>query len=155
MNTAIQNPLNTKLVNGWTLLVHDCLKVQVQKLQKTVEKSIKHSGTISSNSNVKLLQAITTLMLEIIPADPSHEKFRQGNTLGREYSHWRRAKIGRRFRLFFRYDSSSKIIIYAWINDNTTLRSAGSDSDPYKVFQKMLKRGNPPNNWQDLLEETK
>lgn len=41
------------------------------------------------------------------------------------------AKIGRRFRLFFRYDSRAKIIVFAWVNDEQTLRSAGSKSDPF------------------------
>jgi len=37
-----------------------------------------------------------------------------------------------------------KIIIFSWVNDEKTLRSAGSAKDPYAVFQKMLERGNPP-----------
>ncbi|WP_456298299.1 type II toxin-antitoxin system YhaV family toxin [Acidithiobacillus ferrivorans] len=60
--------------------------------------------------------------------------YRQGNTMGQDYRHWRRAKIGRRFRLFFRYDSRTQIIVYAWVNDGQTMRSAGSKSDPYAVL---------------------
>ena len=30
-----------------------------------------------------------------------------------------------RFRLFFRFDSASKVIIYAWVNDENTLRKVG------------------------------
>jgi toxin YhaV len=71
--------------------------------------------------------------------------------MGMAYRHWRRAKIGRRFRLFFRYDSKAKVIVFAWVNDAHTLRSAGSSSDPYAVFQKMLDRGNPPDDWAALL----
>lgn len=66
-----------------------------------------------------------------------------------------RAKIGRRFRLFFRYDSRSKVIIYAWVNDENTLRSAGSKSDPYAVFEKMPGRGNPPDDWDALITATR
>ncbi len=75
--------------------------------------------------------------MEAVPADPGRDEFRQGNTLGTAYRHWRRAKIGRRFRLFFRYDSRSKVIVYAGVNDENTLRSAGSKSDPYAVLEKM------------------
>jgi len=71
--------------------------------------------------------------------------------MGHAFRHWRRAKIGRRFRLFFRFDSKTKIIIFAWVNDENTLRSAGSKSDPYAVFQKMLQRGHPPDDWNALL----
>ena len=75
--------------------------------------------------------------------------------MGPEFRHWRRAKIGRRFRLFFRYDSRSKVIVYAWVNDENTLRSSGSKSDPYAVFLKMLERGNPPDTWDLLLRQSK
>jgi toxin YhaV len=63
----------------------------------------------------------------------------------------RPAKIGRRFRLFFRYDSRAKVIVYAWVNDQQTLRSAGSKADPYLVFERMLGRGNPPDDWAALV----
>ena len=48
-------------------------------------------------------------------------------------------------------DSTAKIIIFAWVNDDRTLRSSGSRSDPYAVFQKMLQRGHPPDDWDALL----
>ena len=48
-----------------------------------------------------------------------------GNTLGPEHRHWRRAKFLGRFRLFFRYSSKDRVIIYAWVNDQNTLLKAG------------------------------
>jgi len=48
------------------------------------------------------------------------------------------------FVFFFRFDSKTWIIIFAWVNDENTLRSSGSKSDPYTVFQRMLERGHPP-----------
>ena len=104
-----------------------------------------------SNANVKLFRGLSQLMLETVPTDPARDEYRQGNTLGPAHRHWRRAKIGRRFRLFFRYDSKAKVIVYAWVNDETTLRSSGSKSDPYAVFEKMLGRGNPPDDWNALV----
>jgi toxin YhaV len=71
--------------------------------------------------------------------------------MGPAYRHWRRAKIGRRFRLFFRFDSRTRIIIYAWVNDENSLRSSGSKSDPYNVFQRMLELGRPPDDWTALV----
>ena len=61
---------------------------------------------------------------EVVPSDPNREEYRQGNTMGTDFRHWRRAKIGRRFRLFFRFDSKSRIIIFAWVNDENTLLAA-------------------------------
>jgi toxin YhaV len=98
-----------------------------------------------------LFRALTQLILEVVPSDPGRDEYRQGNTLGQDHRHWRIAKIGRRFRLFFRYDSRSKTIVFAWVNDEQTLRSSGSKSDPYAVFEKMLRRGNPPDNWKSLV----
>ena len=32
-----------------------------------------------------------------------------------------------------------------------TRRKAGARSDPYSVFSKLLRNGNPPDDWNDLL----
>ena len=96
--------------------------------------------------------ALSALMLDVVPCDPARDEYRQGNTSGPAHHHWRRAKIGRRFRLFFRYDSKAKVIVYAWVNDEQTLRSTGSKSDPDAVFEKMLGRGIPPDDWGALLQ---
>jgi toxin YhaV len=45
------------------------------------------------------------------------------------------------------------MIVYAWVNDATTLRKAGAHSDPYAVFTKRLQRGNPPDSWDVLVRE--
>ena len=100
-----------------------------------------------------MLAAIRKLVFEVIPVDPSRPEFRQGGTLGRERKHWFRAKFGNgRFRLFFRYSTAAKIIIFAWVNDSNTLRTYGSKSDAYAVFKSMLDKGNPPEDWDALLE---
>jgi len=138
--------------HGWTLLFHDCLIEQLQKLKSATNRATESDPEgFEGNANVKLFRALSHLILETIPEDPAREEYRQGNTMGTHYRHWRRAKIGRRFRLFFRYDSKAKLIIYAWVNDEQTLRSTGSKTDPYAMFQKMLKRGHPPNNWANLV----
>jgi toxin YhaV len=62
-------------------------------------------------------------MFVTIPTDPTQPEYRQGNTLGDDYKHWFRAKFGgQRFRLFFRFDTKAKVIIYAWVNDEDTKR---------------------------------
>jgi len=138
--------------HGWTLLFHDCLIDQLRKLHRAAQRAQRSDPAgFASNANVKLFQGLSHLMLEAIPQDPSRDEYRQGNTLGASYRHWRRARIGRRFRLFFRYDAKAKVIIYAWVNDRRTLRSKGSKSDPYSIFARMLARGNPPDDWTSLL----
>jgi len=134
--------------HGWTVLFHDCVVEQLQKLNAAARRAEQNDPQgFESNANVKLINASSHLMLEVVPSDPSRDEYRQGNTLGAAYHHWRRAKIGRRFRLFFRYDSKAKVIVFAWVNNEQTLRSTGSKSDPYAVFEKMLGLGNPPDDW--------
>ncbi|WP_459206807.1 type II toxin-antitoxin system YhaV family toxin [Pseudomonas sp. MLB6B] len=142
--------------HGWTLLFHEGVVAQLRKLQEAAARAEKNDPqSFESNANVKLFRALSQLILNVVPEDPARDDFRQGNTLGAAYRHWRRAKIGRRFRLFFRYDSKSRVIVYAWVNDENTLRSAGSKSDPYAVFEKMLGRGNPPDDWDALVAATR
>ncbi len=141
--------------HGWTLLFHDCLIDQLRKLHNAVQRARRNDPKgFASNANVKLFHALSRLMLEVIPQDPSRDAYRQGGTLGPRYRHWRRARIGRRFRLFFRYDVRAKVIVYAWVNDRSTLRSSASRSDPYTVFARMLTRGNPPDDWASLVTES-
>ncbi len=138
--------------NGWTLLFHECIVEQMRKLAAAVDRAkLQDPQGFESNANVRLFRALTQVMFEAVPGDPNRDEYRQGNTMGPAFRHWRRAKIAQRFRLFFRFDSQAKIIIFAWVNDESTLRSAGSATDPYAVFQKMLQRGNPPDDWSTLL----
>ena len=142
--------------HGWTLLFHECLAEQLRKLHNAVEKAkLKDPDGYESNANVQLFAALSKLIYDVVPSDPNRDEYRQGNTMGPAFRHWRRAKIGRRFRLFFRFDSKAKIIIFAWVNDENTLRQAGSRTDPYAVFQKMLGRGNPPDDWNALTEASR
>ncbi|WP_038029974.1 MULTISPECIES: type II toxin-antitoxin system YhaV family toxin [unclassified Thioalkalivibrio] len=141
--------------HGWVLLFHDCIAGQLKTLREAAERAQRNDPKgFERNANVKLYRAISRLIIEVIPSDPGRDEYRQGGTLGSAYRHWRRAKIGRRFRLFFRYDSKSKTIVFAWVNDEQTLRSAGSKSDPYAQFKKMLDRGNPPDTWSQLVESS-
>ena len=138
--------------HGWRLLFYTEFSRQRGRLKDAAERARRRDpGRAVSNSNVKLLRAVDRAILEVIPQDPSRPEYRQGSTLGRDYRHWRRAKIGRRFRLFFRYDAKAKVIVYAWNNDENTLRSSGSKTDPYAVFTRMLAQGNPPDDWASLI----
>lgn len=142
--------------HGWNLLFHECLSEQLKKLHAAAQRAqLQDPLGYQSNANVRLFAAISQLMFDTVPSDPNRAEYRQGNTMGTEFRHWRRAKIGRRFRLFFRFDSKIRIIIFAWVNDENTLRSSGSKNDPYTVFQQMLERGRPPDDWAALMAASK
>lgn len=139
-------------INGWTILAHPLFLDQLEKLTGTVEAlKAKKPDECQKNANTKLLAALNKLVFQTVPADPTATAYRQGATLGDAYKHWFRAKFGNgRFRLFFRYDSNAKVIIFAWVNDETTLRTYGAKTDAYKVFKGMLEDGNPPDDWSAL-----
>jgi len=143
-----------EVVNGWTLFAHPLFLDQVEELIQAVERERKKDpASYQSGANAKLLAAIHLLVWETIPSDPTRDHYRQGNTLGPEYKHWLRAKFGgQRFRLFFRYDSRARIVVYASVNDDETKRTYGSKKDAFAVFRKMLERGNPPDDWNALLK---
>lgn len=116
---------------AWILLFHDCIAQQLQTLHEASERAkLKDPEGYQSNANVKLFRALTHLIMDVVPTDPGRDEYRQGNTLGTEHRHWRRAKVGRRFGVFFRYDCASKTIVFAWVNDDQTLRSSGSNATP-------------------------
>lgn len=140
------------VVNGWALFAHPLFLDQVAELAEKVSalKAANPAGYRSKNAT-KRLAAINKLIFEEIPADPTDPKFRQGNTLGDEHRHWFRAKFFQQYRLFFRFHAESRVIIFAWVNDDTTLRAYDSRTDAYRVFKGMLEDGNPPGDWKALL----
>lgn len=142
--------------NEWSLLFHPLFEAQLEELIRKVEiLQDKVGEEYKKHNDTKRLAAIYRLITEVIPADPSDPKFRQGNTLGSDHRHWHRAKFFQQYRLFFRFDQAAKIIIYVWVNDDNTKRAYGSKSDAYRVFKKMLDSGNPPESWTDLLAAIK
>ena len=146
------SPFDTR--SGWRLYMYPAFKVVYDGLVAEVARlAAANPDDYAGHPKTKLLARINKIILDEIPADPGHKNYRQGKALGVEYKNWFRAKfLKNRFRLFFRYDSSAKAIIYCWINDENTLRKEGSRSDPYVVFKGMLESGRPPSDWADLAE---
>lgn len=144
------------IVNGWCLLVHSLFLNQYEDIIEKVEKIRAKDPLHYKEKNItKRLAAIQKLIFEKIPKDPTLSEYRQGSTLGDANKHWFRAKFFQQYRLFFRYHLESKIIVYAWVNDEDTKRAYGNKSDAYNVFRKMLNSGHPPNDWKELLKEAK
>lgn len=139
--------------NGWWLIFHPSFRDRLLALQEEVTDLERRAETgWEAGPKPKLLKRILDLILREIPANPDAPTYEQGNTLGADARGWRRAKFLDRFRLFFRFHSDSKIIVYAWVNDENTLRKNGSTTDPYAVFRSMLVAGDPPSNWKKLRD---
>jgi toxin YhaV len=142
------------VVNGWTIFAHTLFLAQFEALTRRVEvfKQKDPVGYTKKNAS-KRLAAITKLAFEVIPQDPARPEYRQGNTLGDDHKHWFRAKFFQQLRLFFRYHAPSKVIVFAWVNDDDTKRAYESSGDAYRMFRKMLESGHPPDDWNQLLAE--
>ncbi len=140
------------IVNGWSLYAYPLFDKQLTAIGEKVEAAGRTgSAAYKSHPTVKLLARTLKQTQEIIPADPSAPQFRQGNTLGKQNRQWFRAKFHLRYRLFFRFSTADKVIVYVWMNDGFTFRKSGSKTDPYAIFEAMLKAGDPPKSFEELL----
>jgi toxin YhaV len=138
--------------NGWRLYVHPLFAHQLERLTGQVEALRgKDPSGYKDHPATKLLATINRYMREAIPRDPGAAEFRQGNTLGADNRHWFRAKFHERYRLFYRFSSKEKVIVFAWVNGDGTLRKADSKTDPYAIFRGMLEAGDPPESMRELL----
>lgn len=143
-------------VNGWRIYMHPAFLDPLEALVNQVEqlRQADSAGYAKKNA-AKLQAAILHLIMEAIPADPGGKQFRQGNTLGGAYAHWRRAKFFQQYRLFFRYSEKERVIVLGWVNDDNTKRAYGSKHDAYRVFKKRLAAKNPPSDWDELLQSAR
>jgi toxin YhaV len=148
--------VSTKPATGtrWRLFAHPVFTLTFDALVDEVKRlSQSDPHGYKDHPKTKLLKRILDLIETEIPRDPGANEYSLGNTLGPAHRHWRRAKFLGRFRLFFRYSSKANVIIFAWMNDENTLRQAGGRNDPYSVFGGLLRRGRPPDDWDALMKE--
>jgi toxin YhaV len=142
------------VIHGWTVFAHPLFLAQIELLARQVEalKQKDPVGYVRKNAS-KRLAAINKLAFDVIPQDPTRPEYRQGGSLGDDHKHWFRAKFFQQYRLFFRYHAPSKLIVYAWVNDEDTQRAYESSDDAYRVFRRMLESGHPPDDWDQLKAE--
>jgi len=143
------------VIHGWTIFAHPLFLAKIGALAQQVDafKQRDPVGYVKKNAS-KRLAAITKLAFDVIPQDPTRPEYRQGGTLGEDHKHWFRAKFFQQYRLFFRYHAPSKVIVFAWVNDEDTRRAYESGDDAYRVF-KMLESSHPPDDWSQLLAEAR
>ena len=147
------------IANGWSLYYYRTFKASLDELEAVVAKlAADDPAGYKTHPKAKLLASVYRAITQLVPANPDAPQFRLGKTLGSANTNWRRVKKGMpdRYRLFFRFASSPvKVIVYVWFNDEDTLRKAGSKSDVYESFRRMLARGEVPGDIEDLLREAR
>jgi toxin YhaV len=142
------------VVNGWSIYAHPVFLDQLEALIAEVEaRKGRDPKAWKSKNCTKRLAAIFKLVSELIPTDPGAPAFRQGDTLGDNRKHWFRAKFFQQHRLFYRFESTARIIVLAWVNDEKSLRAYGSKTDAYATFKAMLESGTPPDDFDALMKE--
>ena len=146
---------NTSKAASWQLFYFKLFKAALDELEQFVTKLAQQNpASYKAHAKTRLLASVYKAITQLVPANPDHPDFRLGKTLGSEYSNWRRVKRGMpdRYRLFFRFASSPvALIVYVWFNDEHSLRKAGSKTDVYEIFKRMLSRGEVPSSIADLL----
>lgn len=140
------------VVNGWSVFMWSEMVERWTRLRAEVERlRAADPEGYRRKPATKLLAMLAALMLHEIPAEPGHARYRPGRTLGGSQVHWRRAKFFQRYRLFFRFHSERRIIVYVWLDDEGALRQRGARTDAYAVFRRMLESGSPPDSFEDLV----
>ena len=143
------------IANGWQIFYYKVFKTALDELEAVVSKlAADDPQGYKTHPKTKLLASVYRAIMQLVPANPDAPDFRLGKTLGPEYANWRRVKKGMpdRYRMFFRFASNPlKVIVYVWFNDEDTLRKAGSKTDVYETFKRMLARGVVPNDIDALL----
>lgn len=143
------------VVIGWTIYLWREFAEQLAVFRQELDElKQKHPEDWQKKAKAKFIARVFRIILEEVPRNPGDPAYRQGKTLGNNYKHWKRAKFDR-FRLFFRYSDTKKIILFVWLNDETTRRKAGAKTDVYSVFASMLVAGKPPSSWDQLVAQCK
>ena len=146
------------IANGWRLYYHRIFQAALDELEALVSRlAADDPAGYRAHPKTRLLASIYAVVTQRVPADPDAPDFRLGKTLGPARSHWRRVKKGmpERYRLFFRFASSPmKVIVYVWFNDEDALRKAGSKTDVYASFTRMLARGVVPDSIEELMRDS-
>lgn len=140
--------------NGWNIWFHRLFRERFANLVAAVEALAQNNPKdYQHERSAKLLAALVEIIEKRVPSNPDAAEFRLGRTLGR-FTNWRRVKhngLPDRYRLFFQFRSSVKVIVFVWLNDEDTLRKKDAKTDVYAVFRKMLESSKVPNDFNELL----
>ncbi|PSB06662.1 endonuclease [Pleurocapsa sp. CCALA 161] len=145
-------------INGWTILFHPLFNDQWQKLLHLVKslRSRLPTDDFVKHPQVKLFKALTVGIEEKIPNDPKSSYFALRKPLDK-YSRLKKMGLPNRYRLFFKVFPQQKVIIILWLGFP---RKEGDKKDCpkgyrfayYRVFAKMVKKGQFPLSLKDLID---
>ena len=137
-------------INGWTILFHPLFNDQWQQLLNLVKslRSRLSQEEFVQHPQVKLFKALTVGIEEKIPNEPLASYFALRKPLDK-YSRLKKMGLPNRYRLFFKVFPQQKVIIILWLGFP---RKEGDKKDCYRVFTKMVKKGQFPLSLKDLID---
>ena len=138
-------------INGWTILFHPVFEQQRKELVnnvKTLRKRLSKADFVK-HPQVKLFKGITVGIEEKIPADPLASYFALRKPLAK-YSRLKKMGLPNRYRLSFKVFPQQKVIVILWLGFP---RREGDKNDCYRVFTKLVGRGQFPARLKDLVDE--
>ncbi|MEO1801631.1 MAG: type II toxin-antitoxin system YhaV family toxin [Cyanobacteria bacterium J06629_2] len=161
-------------INGWTILFHPLFNDQWQQLLNLVRslRSRLSQEEFVQHPQVKLFKALTVGIEEKIPNEPLASYFALRKPLDK-YSRLKKMGLPNRYRLFFKVFPQQKVIIVLWlgfprkderprvgVRRKGTREEEGDKKDCpkgyrfayYRVFTKMVKKGQFPLLLKDLID---
>lgn len=135
------------MLGGWTFLAWPAFDVRWGALIRAVAQRRAAAPGSQASPAATVLAALVRVMRDHIARDPNAPGYRLRQDLGA----WRRVKFLGRLRLFYRFNSTHRLVVLTWLNDEHTLRKEGASTDPYIVFASMLARGEIPSDWDALV----
>ena len=122
--------------SSWRIFFQPASEKQFSSLTAKVELlKNKYPDSYQKKKSTKILAAIRQIIITL-SIDPTQPIFRQGKTLGDQYLNWHRLKFFQQYRLFFRYQTSAKIVVIGWVNGDSTLRAYESKTMPIEFLQR-------------------
>ena len=127
---------------------YDELKAEVRRLKVELDPQ-----SFGQHPRVKLLAAVMAGIKEQIALDPYASRFSLSGPF-RCYGRRKGLGLPDRYRLFFRpFEAEGRILLLIlWLGFP---RKDGDRNDCYAVFQQMMQRGDPPQDWKSLEVEIK
>lgn len=144
-------------INGWRIYFLESFNDRYMELHDHVVALQKRDPTgYQKHPKTKLLASVHKAITIDVPENPLHPKFNLGNALGPKYKSWKRVKKGLpgRYRLFFKFNTTDRSIVFAWLNDEFCIRKEGDKKDVYRVFEHLLETGEIPSKFKVLISDS-
>lgn len=131
--------------NNYWLKAHEIFFQRTVELNNEVKALSRKlsSEALKQHETVKLAHRVYKATLETIPENPDHPSY----CLKADLKKYRRYKQGLgRYRLFFAFSTTPRIILYLYLNDRASLRKEGDKNDPYERFRTFVRQGRVSHN---------